>query len=148
MKRSVLFLFAVLVLLGGAQPVTAQIIVAEDPSGERVLMSETLRRAEHDIMIRAVARTSDEQLVWALMFRSTDAASDVTITADGKAVEAQRIATDEEAPGGKTTVFLSGETFYNVAHASKVTVTIGERALTLPKQIHKDMQAILNRSKG
>lgn len=149
MKRYVLFLFALLALLMGARPATAQIIVAEDPrTGERILMSETLRRAEHKIMVRAVGRIGDERTVWALTFRSTDARSDVQVTADGNAIEAQRIATDEEAPGGMTTLFLSGDAYYDVANASKVEITIGEKALTLPEQIQEDMREILNRSKG
>lgn len=148
MQRYVLSLFTVL-LLAGPHPAAAQIIVSEDPAtGERLLMSEMLHRAEHKIMVRAVGRVGDEREEWILMFRSTEGRPDVQITADGRAVEVQRTTTDEKVPGGMTTAYLSGESFYDVAHASKVRVTIGERTLTLPAQIQEDMQEILNRSEG
>ncbi len=135
-------------LLIGAQPVAAQIIEAESANGERILMSETLRRAEHKIMVRAIGRIGDERTEWALTFRSTDARSEVQLTADGESIAPLRVATDADAPGGMTTVFLSGEAFYEIAHASEVAVTIGDRSLTLPAEIHDDMQRILRRSGG
>ena len=148
MQRYVLLLLIALFLLAGTRPATAQIIVTENAKGERILMSETLRRAEHKIMVRAINRVGDARTEWALTFRSTDASSDIQITADSVAIEPLRVATDEEVPGGMTTVFLSGEDFYNIANASTVEVTIGERVLTLPAQIQDDMQRILNRSRN
>lgn len=148
MHRYGFFLLPLLVLLMGASPAAAQIIEAESADGERVLMSELLRRAEHKIMIRAVSRTGDARTEWALTFRSTDAQREVHITADGEAIEPLRVATDTEAPGGMTTVFLSGEAFHEIAHASEVAITIGDKSLTLPVEIHDDMQRILRRSGG
>lgn len=148
MTRFLILLLAGVLALAVVPSASAQIIETKNPNtGERVLMSETLRRAEHKIMIRAIGRVGDTRREWALTFRSTDASDDVTILVKGDAVAPQRISTDEEVPGGMTTLFLSGETFYAIANApGEVTLTIGERTLTLPKQIQDDMQRILNQS--
>lgn len=148
MTRAFLFLLAGILALAVAPSASAQIIETKNArTGERILMSETLRRAEHKIMIRAIGRVGDTRREWALTFRSTDARDDVTVTVEGNAVTPQRIATDEEVPGGMTTLFLSGETFYAIANApGDVTLTIGDKTLTLPRQIQDDMQRILNRS--
>lgn len=136
-------------LLGLAmlRPAAAQIIETENPAtGERIYMSETLRRAEHKIMVRAIGRVGDTRRQWALTFRSTDASDDVQLMAEDEPLTPERISTDAETPGGMTTLFLSGETFYTVAHAETVTLTIGDKTLTLPAQIQDDMQRILNRA--
>jgi hypothetical protein len=148
MTRFLILLLAGVLALAVVPSASAQIIETKNPNtGERVLMSETLRRAEHKIMIRAIGRVGDTRREWALTFRSTDASDDVTIIVKGDTVAPQRISTDEEVPGGMTTLFLSGETFYAIANApGEVTLTIGERTLTLPKQIQDDMQRILNQS--
>jgi hypothetical protein len=148
MTRFLILLLAGVLALAVVPSASAQIIETKNPNtGERVLMSETLRRAEHKIMIRAIGRVGDTRREWALTFRSTDASDDVTIIVKGDTVAPQRISTDEEVPGGMTTLFLSGETFYEIANApGEVTLTIGERTLTLPKQIQDDMQRILNQS--
>ena len=141
-----LFLVGLLGLFA-ARPASGQIIVTKNSTtGETIYMSETLRRAEHKVMIRAIGRMGDERREWALTFRSTDARSDVTATVDGTPVEPQRVSTDGETPGGMTTLFLSGEAFYNIAQASTARLQIGDRSFTLPKQVQDDMQRILNRS--
>lgn len=150
MTRYALLLFVGLLFLAPVRSASAQIIVTKNSStGEQILMSETLRRAEHKIMIRAIGRVGDTRREWALTFRSTDASDAVEITVEGEAVEPQRVSTDDEVPGGMTTLFFSGETFYNIAHAAgDVTLTIGDKTLTLPNQIKDDMQRILNQSNG
>lgn len=148
MLRFVLFLF-VLFAATGAAPATAQIIVTGSANSDvRILMSETMHRAEHKIMVRAVARVRAARTEWVLAFQSTDARSDVRLVADGEAVTPQRIATDEEAPGGRTTLFFTGEDFYRIAFATDVEVAVGERTLSLPDQIQQDMQEIMNRANG
>jgi len=146
--RAFLLLLAGVLALAVVPSASAQIIETKNPStGERILMSETLRRAEHKIMIRAIGRVGDTRREWALTFRSTDASDDVEVTVEGDAVTPQRIGTDEEVPGGMTTLFFSGETFYEIANApGGVMLTIGGKTLTLPKQIQDDMQRILNQS--
>jgi len=149
MIRYVSLLLVGLLGLVAVRPASGQIIVTKNANtGETIYMSETLRRAEHKIMIRAIGRIGDERREWALTFRSTDAQSAVTVTADGTPIEPQRVSTDSETPGGMTTIFLSGEAFYNIAQASEVGLQIGDRAFTLPNQVKDNMQRILNRSAG
>lgn len=148
MPRYTLVVFVVLLALAGAQPAAAQVIVAEDAqTGERIVMSEALRPAEHKIMVRAVGRVGSSRTEWALTFRSTEASGDVQVTAGEEPIEPLRIATDEEAPGGMTTLFFSGEAFYELARAPRVEITIGDKTLTLPDQIREDMREIMNRAK-
>jgi hypothetical protein len=148
MTRSLILLLAGVLALAVVPSASAQIIETKNPStGERILMSETLRRAEHKIMIRAIGRIGDTRREWALTFRSTDASDDVTVIVKGDAVSPRRIGTDDQVPGGMTTLFFSGETFYEIANApGNVTLTIGDKTLTLPRQIQDDMQRILNQS--
>lgn len=149
MPRHSLFVFVLLFLMVGAQPAASQIIVSESSrTGERTLMSETMTRAEHNIMIRAVARVNDDRREWALTFQGTDATGDARLTADGESIEPLRIATDEEAAGGRTTVFLSGDAFYEVAYAQQVEVNLGDRTLPLPEEIQSDMQDIMQRTEN
>ena len=148
MTRYVPLLLVGLLSLAVVPSASGQIIVTKSAvTGETVYMSETLRRAEHKIMIRAIGRMGDDRREWALTFRSTDASDDVELIVEGNAVEPERVATDEETPGGMTTLFLSGETFYNIANASSpVRLTIGDKTFTLPSQVQDDMRRILNRS--
>ena len=149
MIRHLLLVLAGLLVFSAAQPVSAQIIVTKNSSNdERIYMSETLRRAEHKIMIRAIGRVRDDSAEWALTFRSTDASDDVSISVEGNPVEPQRVSTDAEVPGGMTTLFFAGETFYDIANASFVSLTIGGKDLTLPDQVLDDMRRILNQSGG
>jgi hypothetical protein len=149
MIRYLLWGLAGLLVLAAVQPASGQIIVTKNSNNdERIYMSETLRRAEHKIMIRAIGRVRDDSAEWALTFRSTDASDDVSITVEGNPVEPQRVSTDEEVPGGMTTLFFEGETFYDIANASSVALTIGGKDLTLPDQVLDDMRRILNQSGG
>jgi len=149
MIRYLLWGLAGLLVLSAVQPASAQIIVTKNSNNdERIYMSETLRRAEHKIMIRAIGRIRDDSAEWALTFRSTDASDDVSIAVEGTPVEPQRVSTDADVPGGMTTVFLAGETFYDIANASSVSLTIGGKDFTLPDQVLDDMRRILNRSGG
>lgn len=124
------------------QSAAAQVVIQETRTGERTAMSESPHRVAEDMMVRAVAMSDEQGLTWALIFYGTDGAGQVHITANKETVEPTQVTTDPEAPGGRTRVFFTESTFYQIGHATTVQIKIGDTTFNLPDEARKDIQLV------
>ena len=142
-----LVLAALLLSVPAAPPAAAQIMqVGSGDSGTLTYLSETPSMVD-GLMLRANGVETDT-LGWALTVQGTEASTAIQVEVDGASVDVLRLATNTEAPGGRTTIFLSEDAFRRMANAESVQLTVGEQTITLPDGLKRDMRLILQRLLG
>jgi len=139
-----LLLVSVFSLLVNAAPAWAQwknIDTVEGPYGEETTLTKTPHKVAEGLSVRALGISASDTTRWALSLIGAAPEDTISVMYGRETLSIRDV--DRPSGGmGPTKVFVSGEAFLTMAESVGVKVRVGNRTVSLPDQLRREMKQI------
>ena len=145
-RRSLLLGLLGLHLPGLALAQQENIETVEGPRGERMTLTAQPHSLAEGLSVRAMGiETTMDSTRWALSLIGAAHDAEVSLSYGDQSLPVEQVRPPEDGGVGPVKVYVSRETFRTMAETSSVTLTVGDVTATLPEQLRREMQRIIER---
>lgn len=145
-STGLLFASAFFFLLGTGSAVAQweNLETVEGPYGEETTLTKTPHSLADGLSARALGIASSDTTRWAISLIGAAPDDEISLTHGGEALSILAVNRPTEGVG-PTKVFVSQETFLTMAESAAVTLRVGDRTLSLPAQLRREMKKIFGK---
>lgn len=136
--------FLLLLSTSSAAAQWENIETVEGPYGEETTLTKTPHRLADGLSVRALGIASSDTTQWAISLIGGAPSDTISLAYGDESLSILNV--DRPSEGvGPTKIFVSQETFLTMAESAAVMLRVGDRTVSLPAQLRREMKKIFEK---